>query len=577
MHSDNSKLKRKSIIQLITIVGIALLLHFGIILLLQFDSAGWLQPFNEIVGDVFGTGTEVIMPIASLSVWFFAISIAWFIHRDNPYINNLLIFSLIPLAIMVVVEFACYFLFWDYIHLLPFIVGLYIIWKKRSTLRQKYILLSALGLIGLLFLLYYLNLAYSAIPELMFLIFMPIYFGVLAGVSFFLRGRREPKKGILRKIGKGFLICFWGIGLLLGTMVLYWYMRPSDYVVNENIVIDSWIAVDEGIHNSNSDMIYWNETGVIYLVHDRRPFHLGTPDAKIIVWNSTDARQWTKVAEFNVTGEDVRDPKFGIINNRLYLYFLKNKAFPMAIPYSTVYTYTDDGVNWAPVRDIAPANTLFWGPTTNDNITWYLPAYARNPYSVYLLNSTDGENWSIHATMYSGEMISESAIEFLPDGRMMLVSRMEGFGAGAFGNANASTLIATSPFPYTDWSSYIKSTVDKLDGLALFSYDNKTYAAARHQPGSRGLFTELGSVFTRKRTSLFLVNETTGLTYITDVPSAGDTAYCGVVLNGTEAYISYYTSDIRYDYPWVLGWVAESDIRIAQVNLTALAIWAASL
>ena len=114
-------LKRKTLVQLIIAVGIAVVLHFGILLLSKFNMPSWLNPFNEIVGDVFGTGTEVSVPIASLSVWIFAFSIAWFIFRDNPYLNSLLMFSVIPLAIIIFVEFGYYLFFWDFIHLLPFL------------------------------------------------------------------------------------------------------------------------------------------------------------------------------------------------------------------------------------------------------------------------------------------------------------------------------------------------------------------------------------------------------------------------------------------------------------------------
>ncbi len=551
-------------------LGVALI----VALMLQFIIPQSWQPFNAIVGNVFGTVGGAYFPIVTLNTWFFGLAIAWFSYRENRYLNSLLMYSLIPLAIILFVEFFFYHLFWDFIHLLPFIVDIYVIWKKRSTLRQRFIVLGALMFTGLLLLGFVLDVSYSAFPTVLFLACMPIYFGVMAGLAYILPPGSGLKKGLFRKIGKGVLIGFWGLGLLLGTVILYWYLRPSTWVVNEEIVLDTWVAVDEGKHNSNSFMIYWNETGASYLAHDRRPFHLGTPNAKIVVWNTTNFQEWTKVAEFTIPNHDTRDPKFAVINNRLFLYFLVNKAFPMAFPYTTYYSYTDDGVVWQPVQPIAPNYTLFWAPKTYDNVTWYLPAYTRDPYSVLLLNSTDGENWNVHATMYQGEHISESAIQFLPDGRMMLVARMEGSSPGAFGSANASTLIATSPAPYTDWSSYIKSTVDKLDGLAVFNYQNYTFAAARRQPGSRGTFTWLGSVFTKKRTGLYLVNETTGLIYITDFPSTGDTAYCGVVLNGTEAYISYYTSNINFDYPWALGWFAESDIRIARVNLTALVAFA---
>jgi hypothetical protein len=73
----------------------------------------------------------------------------------------------------------------------------------------------------------------------------------------------------------------------------------------------------------------------------------------------------------------------------------------------------------------------------------------------------------------------------------------------------------------------------------------------------RGPFAQMGSAFTRKRTSLFRVCEE-GLIRLTDLPSAGGTAYSGVVLQGDELFVSYYTNDIRKDYVWVAGWLDES-------------------
>jgi hypothetical protein len=108
-----------------------------------------------------------------------------------------------------------------------------------------------------------------------------------------------------------------------------------------------------------------------------------------------------------------------------------------------------------------------------------------------------------------------------------------------------------------------------LDGPVLFSYNNRTFAVARYQPGTRTVFTNLGSIFSKKRTALYLV-ETDKLIYLTDLPSAGDTSYPGVVIKHDELYISYYTSDINYDYPWLLGMVAKSEVRLAKINLTSL-------
>jgi hypothetical protein len=81
--------------------------------------------------------------------------------------------------------------------------------------------------------------------------------------------------------------------------------------------------------------------------------------------------------------------------------------------------------------------------------------------------------------------------------------------------------------------------------------------------------TSQGSVLARKRTSLFEIR-TDGLAYLTDLPSAGDTSYTGVVIAGDTAYISYYTSPIDRDYSWILGMLTPSAVRMAKVDLLAL-------
>lgn len=558
MRLDHLTEKQKLILQLGVATVIALILQFIV-------PRAWL-PFQQTVGEVFSAEGGLL--IAELSTWFFSLSIAWFINQNNKYLNSVMIYALLPLGVILALEFSFYFLFWDYLHLLPFIIGIYIAVKRRATLSQAWMLIFSLLLTGWVFLAYFLELAYSNMSILLLLLGMIIYIPVMIGVSFFLRITEPVKKGVLKKIMKGFLVGLWVFGVFLGSVLLYWYLRPNTAEVNKAIVVDSWLAVT-GQHNSNTDLIYWNQTEMYYLIHDRRPFHLGSTDARLILWNSTDARTWTKVTEFSVPGNDIRDPKFVVIGSRLFMYALKNVGV-IATPYQTIYTSTENGSYWESFQDIAHAGWLFWRPKTNDNATWYVPAYWHEHGESILLNSTDGINWNIISTIWVGEGNDETAIEFLPDGRMICTARLEGTADTLFGSSNASTLIATSAYPFIDWTSHIKSRVTRLDGPVLFSYNEKTYAIARYQIGPRTFFTELGSVFSGKRTSIFLVNETTGLTRLTDLPSAGDTSYAGVVKNGTELIVSYYTSDITKDYSWLLGMVSDSDIRMAKIDLTAL-------
>lgn len=114
----------------------------------------------------------------------------------------------------------------------------------------------------------------------------------------------------------------------------------------------------------------------------------------------------------------------------------------------------------------------------------------------------------------------------------------------------------------------------------LFSHGGRVFAVARAQPGAWTGLTRLGSPFARKRTALWWIDpgrEAPGggsgeprLVWLSDLPSAGDTSYAGAVLRDGVLYTDYYTSRIDRDWPWLLGMLVATDIRMARVELGAL-------
>jgi hypothetical protein len=343
-------------------------------------------------------------------------------------------------------------------------------------------------------------------------------------------------------------------------------------VVAGSLIIDTWDVVNDGEHNSNTDLIDWQ--GAFYLVHASSPFHFASAESRLRIWRSTDARHWEEVARFDAAGEDIRDPKFAAIGDRLFLYALKNTEFT-AEPYQTVYAVSDDAATWTGFQEIEPVGWLFWRPKTADGLTWYTPAYWHGHGKAALLRSTDGVHWTMHATIYEGDRIDEPAVEFLPDGRLIATGRLE-FGDAWTGHPEGSTLIAVAAPPFDNWQPRTKSAVTRLDGPSLFRYNGQIYAVGRFQPHIGGPFGWQGSIYSRKRTALFLVRED-GLVYLSDLPSAGDTSYSGVVRRGDDLYISYYTSAINRDYPWILGMVLPSSIRLARIDLASLEALAQTL
>ena len=77
----------------------------------------------------------------------------------------------------------------------------------------------------------------------------------------------------------------------------------------------------------------------------------------------------------------------------------------------------------------------------------------------------------------------------------------------------------------------------RFDGPCLFPYNGRIYGIARYQATRARRIAELGGMYSRKRTSLFAVEERE-LRYLCDLPSAGDTSYAGVVVRGDAAWVS---------------------------------------
>ncbi len=355
---------------------------------------------------------------------------------------------------------------------------------------------------------------------------------------------------------------------ILGLLILlgWWYYRPNTATVHPALQVEVYPAVADGMHNSNTDLIYWQDA--FWLIHASSPWHLGSPECELILWRSEDARAWERITTFDADGNDIRDPTFAPINGRLYLYVMINEGV-MATPFATTMTWSEDGRAWAPMREIEPKGWLFWRPKTFDGETWYCPAYWHEHGRSILLKSTDGENWEEVSEIYEGGANDETAIEFLPDGRMLSTARLEVSADSIFGHPGAGTMIGIAEPPYTEWTRTM-SKVTRLDGPRLFQYDGAVWAVGRHNPEPRRFPNYPASIVAKKRTALYKV-EPDELIYLSSLPSGGDTSYAGVVVREDTAYVSYYTSPIEHDWPWIMGMLLESDILMAQIDLASMA------
>lgn len=131
---------------------------------------------------------------------------------------------------------------------------------------------------------------------------------------------------------------------LLGAGFAWLGWRPNRAEIAPGLELEHWDIVADGRHNSNTDLIEWQ--GDFLLVHDERPYHFGSPEARLVVRRSRDGRSFEELARLAAPGKDIRDPKLAVIDGRLFLYALPNSG-KMATPEGTVLATSEDALSEA--------------------------------------------------------------------------------------------------------------------------------------------------------------------------------------------------------------------------------------
>jgi hypothetical protein len=332
------------------------------------------------------------------------------------------------------------------------------------------------------------------------------------------------------------------------------------------VELETWPAIADGRHNSNTDLLRWR--GEFWLAHAAAPWHFASRRTRIVLRRSLDARSFREAASFAVPGEDVRDPKLLAWGERLWLYFLPNRHLPEPRPYTTLVTSSADGVAWEEPAPVEPRGWLLWRPKPLGS-DLVVTAYWHEHGRAVLLRSGDGRRFELVSQILAGESGDETDFELLADGRILATSRLEGQEPDAwFGDPGGTTLLSVAEPPYLRWRQR-RADAARLDGPCLFRVGERVFAIGRYEPVARSGLFATGSILARKRTALYEV-EPSRLRLLAVLPSAGDTSYAGVAVHDGHLYASYYTSRIDRDYPWILGMLAPSEIRVARLPLATL-------
>lgn len=352
-----------------------------------------------------------------------------------------------------------------------------------------------------------------------------------------------------------------------------------------SFISDQRIVYSDGLHNENTEMIQLGSR-ILLAFRGGESGQTGSNRARIKVYESVDRGQtFTLISEVAMPndpngGRDIRDPKFVTMGNTLFLYaisrlpgFAYRDLFGEAWPVRA--DSTDGGRTWTiPVKTYDSAvNWGFWRFTKrryqvsgSTKETLFATGYNDGDAAVGLFVSDDGVAWKQQATILNRyvDVPSEAELEFFGSNNQKAVALVRLDNQDVL--ADGQTAICTSSDPFVTWECgrRIEQRLDgptwivRRDGDRLRNF----VFARKHLPCTfkRTAAYELRGDLTDPSASIEVCE-------IQEVKSTGDTAYTSLVpLSGQQYLLSWYSSTLGQELPWLQAQFEPSDIWLAAVD-----------
>ncbi len=295
-------------------------------------------------------------------------------------------------------------------------------------------------------------------------------------------------------------------------------------------------VLGDGQHNAFTDLIRWHDNYYICFRHGGA--HLSM-DGEIRVMRSADMKTWTPCGTLDTLGDD-RDPHFTATDEALYVFFgtwdlthATDHGLPGRGRLRSHFASSPDGERWSAVQGIHEANWWLW------RVRWLKGAFYSVAYSITwpagaagearLLRSADGLDWTNVSVVTKERQPDEADFRFLPDGSMEVVMRTCDKQGDAMWLKSDATL---GQWQKRDLGVLVHSPV-------MLTWKDRLFVAGRAHEASK---------------SVARIWERTGeqLTELITLPSSGDTAYPGLILDpATETsaqpafFVSWYSQHER--------------------------------
>ncbi len=293
---------------------------------------------------------------------------------------------------------------------------------------------------------------------------------------------------------------------------------------------------DQAPHNAFTDLIKYD--GKFYCTFREGTAHIpaadNTGNGQIRILVSEDGSAWESAGLLSKEGIDLRDPKLSVHPNGSLMVSIGGSVYnagkvlsraPYVSFFRTGEAFSDPR---AVLLDpsIRSSNDWLWRVTWNGN-TGYGVVYqskSDSDWKVWLVKTADGIDYQLVTALDIKGQPNESTIEVMQNGEMRIIVRREGSYP-----PNHSGCLGYSSSPFTDWTWYDLGT--RLGGPDIITL-----------PGGKTIIGSRSFKDNKTCTSLFGLNGKGKAVQLLDFPSGGDTSYPGMLIEGNELWMSYYST-----------------------------------
>lgn len=244
-------------------------------------------------------------------------------------------------------------------------------------------------------------------------------------------------------------------------------MKMLNKVCNENLKGSLELISVKRIWNLSSycamvDLIRFKDKW--FCCFTERNMHMPFPgtedDGKLRVICSQDSENWISTALIDEKGIDLRDPHFSITPDGRLMIVAGGSRYPGGVykGRQSRVMFSEDGSIWTKPQPVFSDGHWLWHVTWHNGKAYSVSKCSSNITTLptpsqrlqFLLSSDDGINWK-EITELRVPGGDETAVRFLPDGKMILLMRRTG-DWNTFEEIEAAyAAIGSSDPPYCEW------------------------------------------------------------------------------------------------------------------------------